>query len=198
MKTLIISSKEFANISKSAKFELKGIVKSIFVAENILNKVAKGNADFVSSSITKENFQIVARKCKELVTLQNATNKKYFDICLLPKNSKGVTCEIKHSKKCPKYGYDLVNVSEKGWDYLVPVRLDAESLFNAFINMCKLDIKTTEKAAKNAAKIEKEREKAEKAYNKAYKAVFALFGDITELMTREQIIDKYNIIKKTK
>lgn len=195
MKTLVITSKEFATISKSAKYELKGIVKSIFVAENILNKVAKGNADFISSTITKDNFQMVARKCKELVTLQNESNKKYFDICMLPKNSKGVTCEVRHSKKCPKYGYELVNVSENGWDYLVPVRLDAESLFNAFINACKVNIKNTEKAQKEEERAQKAIAKERAKFEKAKNVVSSLFGDIANLMTDNEILEKYEIIR---
>ena len=191
-KTVISTSKEFTHVCKLAKYEFNEMQKSIFVCENHLNKAAKGTAEY--SGMTNDNIKLVAYK---LQTLHN--NKgKYFDICVFPKNSKGVSCLVKHSKKMPKWGLEIVNISEKGFDYLEPIKTSDKEVFNAFCTIAKVDIKETEKAAKVAAKVEREREKAEKAYNKAYKAVFALFGDITNLMTRDEILAKYAIIKKTK
>ena len=191
-KTIISSSKEFTQVCKLAKYEFTEIQKSIFVCENHLNKAAKGTAEY--SGMSNENIKLVAYKVQSM----HNNKGKYFDICVFPKNSKGVSCVVKHSKSMPKWGYDIVDVSDKGFDYLVPISTTDKAVFAAFCAIAKVDIKETEKAAKVATKIAKEKEKAEKAYNKAYKAVFTLFGDITNIMTKEQIIEKYNIIKKTK
>lgn len=191
-KVVINSSKEFTQVCKLAKYEFNEMQKSIFVCENHLNKAAKGTAEY--SGMNNENIKLVAYKVQTL----HKTSGKYFDICVFPKNSKGVSCLVKHSKKMPKWGFEIVNVNENGFDYLEPIITSDMAVFNAFCNIAKVDIKETEKAAKAASKAEREKKKAEKAYNKAYNAVFALFGDITNLMTKEQIIEKYNIIKKTK
>lgn len=191
-KNIINSSKEFTKVCKRARLEFNEMQRNIFVCENHLNKAAKGTAEY--SGMSNENIRLVAYKVQ---TLHNTTGK-YFDICVFPKNSKGISCIVKHSKRMPAWGMEIVNVSENGFDYLAPIQTTDKAVFNAFCTVAKIDIKETEKAAKVAAKVEREREKEEKAYNKAYKAVFALFGDITNLMSREDIIAKYNIIRKTK
>jgi len=191
-KTIISTSKEFTNVCKLAKYELSEIQKSIFVCENHLNKAAKGTAEY--SGMSNDNIKLVAYKVQSL----HGNNKKYFDICVFPKNSKGVSCLVKHSKNMPVWGYEIVNISESGFDYLAPIATTDKAVFSAFCNIAKIDIKDAEKAAKEAAKVEREREREEKAYNKAYNAVFSLFGEITGLMTREEIMAKYAIIKKTK
>lgn len=60
----------------------------------------------------------------------------------------------------PIWGFDLVDISEKGYVFLKPIALNEIAYYNAFVALAKAEISKAEKARKKA---EKEAEKAAKA-----------------------------------
>lgn len=190
-----MNTKEFSTISKGAKSELKGTFASPFVICNLLNKAAKGDFNKVANcdGLTRENLAKVAKVVKSL-----HGNRYAFDICVFPKNSKGEICTISTSKKCPKFGFELVNVDKNGYSYLVPVSLSVIGVFSAFAKVAKVEIRTNEKAEKEAAKAAKAAKRQKEELAKAKAALISIFGEIMCQLSDVEILDKYNLIKKVK
>lgn len=181
------SVSEFNEVVTNSREELKDTFKSPFVILNNLNKAAKGDFSKINNcnGLTCDNVKAVAKVVK---TLHN--NRYAFDTCLLRKDSKGRFCRVSKSKVMPKFGFDLVDVCEKGFSYLKPIALNEIAYYNAFVAIAKGEIS---KAAKARKKAEKEAEKAAKATlskaqkkeksakEKAYKELCAKFykGEIS-------------------
>ena len=103
----------------------------------------------------------------------------------------------------PRWGFDLVDVNEKGYTYLKPIALNEIAFYNAFVAIAKAEISKAEKAAKaekkaaeKAAKaaLSKAQKKAISAKEKAYKELCAKFykGEICA----EDFAAKANALKK--
>ena len=106
------SVSEFNEVVTSSRNELKNAFKNPFVIINALNKAAKGDFSKLKNceGLTFDNVKAVAKVVKTL-----HGNRYAFDVCLLRKDSKGRFCRMSKSKIMPKFGFDLVDVSEKGF-----------------------------------------------------------------------------------
>lgn len=187
-KNVISTSKEFAKVAKGAKVELKNTFSSVYVIVNLLNKACKG--DF-------SKLENVSFSCDDLkrvaATLKNMHGKRYaFDVPALLQLANGlyyyhngVICQTAKSKQCPKFGFDLVDVTPDYWYYSKPIVLTIDAIFAAFCKVARYELKATEKASKDA-----------KTYDKIYNAVASVFGgEYVATLDKETIISKYNTIK---
>lgn len=196
------STKEFNEVVKGAKVEIKGTFNNPFVVINLLNKAAKGDYSKVNNcDINPENIKKVAKVCKGM-----HQNRYAFDVCLFEKDSFGRFCTLspfKGEKGDLSHDYiDINNVSimvmtdnkgreivenEKGDMYTcVPVSLTINGIFNAFAKVAKVDIIESEKAEKVAEKAKKD---STKAYEKAKKGIISDYnkGMITEIDLAEKL-----------
>ena len=191
---------EFNEVVTNSRNELKDVFKNPFVIINALNKAAKGDFSKVKNCdcLTFSNVKAVANVVKSL-----HGNRYAFDTCLLCKDSKGRFCRISKSKVMPVWGFDIVDVNEKGYVYLRPIALNEIAYFNAFVAIAKAEIskaekeqKKAEKEAEKAAKatLSKAQKKAKSANEKAYKDLCTKFykGEICA----EEFATKANALKK--
>lgn len=194
------SVSEFNEVVTNSREELKNVFKNPFVIINALNKAAKGDFSKMKNceGLTFENVQAVAKVVK---TLHN--NRYAFDTCLLRKDSKGRFCRVSKSKVMPIWGFDIVDVNEKGFSYLKPIALNEIAYYNAFVALAKAEISKAEKARKKAEKeaekaakatLSKEQKKEKSAKDKAYKDLCAKFykGEICA----EEFTQKVAALKK--
>lgn len=156
-KNFVYSVSEFNEVVTSGRNELKDTFNNPFVIINALNKAAKGDFSKMKNceGLTFENVREVAKVVKSL-----HGNRYAFDTCLLHKDNKGRFCRVSKSKTMPVWGFDIVDVNEKGYLYLKPIALNEIAYYNAFVAIAKAEISKAEKARKKA---EKEAEKAAKA-----------------------------------
>lgn len=185
---VITSSKEFSKVSKSAKMQLKATFASIYVIVNLLNKACKGEFNKLENvSFSVDDLKRVAATLKKLhgaryafdvpALLQLADGLYYYH--------NGVICQLAKAKVCPKFGYDLADVTPDFWYYHKPVNLTIDSVFACFCKVARYELKATEKAAKD-----------KKAYDKIYNSVASVFGgEYTATLSKEDVISKYNTIK---
>lgn len=191
---------EFNEVVTNGRNELKDVFNNPFVIINALNKAAKGDFSKMKNcdGLTFENVKSVANVVKTL-----HGNRYAFDVCLLRKDSKGRFCRISKSKVMPIWGYDIIDVNEKGFSYLKPIALNEIAFYNAFVAIAKAEISKAEKARKKAAKeaekaakatLSKAQKKAKSANEKAYKELCAKFykGEICA----EEFTTKANALKK--
>lgn len=191
---------EFNEVVTDGRSELKNTFNNPFVIINALNKAVKGDFSKMKNceGLTFENVKAVANVVKTL-----HGNRYAFDTCLLRKDSKGRFCRISKSKVMPKFGFDLVDVNEKGFSYLKPIALNEIAYYNAFVAIAKGEISKAEKARKQAEKeaekaakatLSKQQKKAKSANEKAYKELCTKFykGEICA----EEFAEKANALKK--
>lgn len=175
------SVSEFNEVVTKSRNELKNAFKNPFVIINALNKAAKGDFSKLKNceGLTFDNVKAVAKVVKTL-----HGNRYAFDTCLFPKDSKGRFCRVSKSKVMPKFGFDLVDVNEKGFSYLKPIALNEIAFYNAFVAIAKAEISKAEKARKKAEKeaekaakatLSKAQRKAKSANEKAYKELCSKF-----------------------
>ena len=210
----LMSAKEFNSTLKTAKGEIKGIFTSPFVIVNQLNKAAKGDFSKIENcdNLLRENVAKVAKVVKSL------HNGRYaFNLDLFVKDYAGRFCTMQVSKKeietrldyCDICGVSAaVAIDNKGREVCedengnnviyAPIVCTVTAFFNAFAKVAKVELTASEKAAKETEKAAKRTEKENKAYNKALAAVSAVFGELTNTLTREQILAKYSLIKGAK
>lgn len=194
------SVSEFNEVVTNGRNELKDTFNNPFVIINALNKAAKGDFSKMKNceGLTFENVKAVANVVKTL-----HGNRYAFDTSLFPKDSKGRFCRISKSKVMPVWGFDIVDVNEKGFSYLKPIALNEIAYYNAFVAIAKGEIskaekarKQAEKAAEKAAKatLTKAQRKAKSANEKAYKELCSKFykGEICA----EEFATKANALKK--
>lgn len=194
------SVSEFNEIVTTGRNELKDVFNNPFVIINALNKAAKGDFSKLKNceGLTFENVKAVANVVKSL-----HGNRYAFDTCLLRKDSKGRFCRISKSKTIPVWGFDIVDVNEKGYTYMRPIALNEIAYYNAFVAIAKAEISKAEKARKKAEKeaekaakatLSKQQKKAKSANEKAYKDLCAKFykGEICA----EEFAEKANALKK--
>lgn len=181
------SVREFQEVVTSGRTELRDTFNSPFVILNNLNKAAKGDFSKIKNctGLTCEKVKEVAKVVKTL-----HKNRYAFDTCLLRKDSKGRFCRVSKSKVMPKFGFDLVDVNEKGFSFLKPIALNEIAFYNAFAAIAKGEVskagkerKKAEKEAEKAAKatLSKAQKKEKSAKEKAYKDLCAKFykGEIS-------------------
>lgn len=191
---------EFNEVVTKSRAELNDAFKSPFVILNNLNKAAKGDLSKIKNceGLTFEDVKAVAKVVKTL-----HKNRYAFDTCLLRKDSKGRFCRVSKSKVMPKFGFDLVDVNEKGFAYLRPIALNEIAFYNAFVAIAKGEVSKAAKARKKAAKeaekaakatLSKAQKKEKSAKDKAYKELCAKFykGEICT----EEFTAKVNALKK--
>ena len=184
MKKQNLSAKEFTNVVKGAKVELKGVFNNPFVVCNLLEKAAKGDFEKIANvcNISRENLTKVAKELKGMHGQRYAFS---FDFLLsnselFRKDKKGLLCSVSSSKVLPLWKYELLEVipyTDKKlakFIYLRPVVCSVDAIFSAFAKVAKVDIKNTEKAAKDSEKAAKD---SEKAYNRAKKGVIKDYND---------------------
>lgn len=175
------SVSEFNEVVTNGRNELKDVFNNPFVIINALNKAAKGDFSKMKNceGLTFENVKAVANVVKTL-----HGNRYAFDTCLLRKDSKGRFCRTSKSKVMPIWGFDIVDVNEKGYTYLKPIALNEIAYYNAFVVIAKGEISKTEKARKKAEKeaekaakatLSKAQKKAKNANEKAYKELCTKF-----------------------
>ena len=202
------NSKEFTQVVKAANGELKSVFSSPYVIVNLLNKAAKGDFSKISNcdGLTREN---VAKVAKAVKSLHN--NRYAFDTCILPKASNGILGEFIALSDYQKEYNNLLDgeivCDNKGRElclcgdivgYFKPTSLTITSMFNAFAKVAKVEIRTNEKAAKQAEKERKQAAKQAEKLAKAKQAVSAIFGEYMCNFSDSQILEKYAIIKGTK
>ena len=194
------SVSEFNEVVVNGRQELKDTFSNPFVIINALNKAAKGDFSKVKNceGLTFENVKTVAKVVKSL-----HGNRYAFDTCLLRKDSKGRFCRISKSKCMPVWGFDLVDVNEKGFTFLKPIALNEIAYFNAFVALAKAEVSKAEKARKKAEKeaekaakatLSKAQKKAKSANEKAYKELCSKF--YKGLICAEEFTAKVNALKK--
>lgn len=198
----VISAKDFGTCAKSAKVELNGIFKNPFIVCNLLEKAAKGDFEKVANvdGITRENLAIVAK------TLKSLHHNRYaftFDFLLsnsnlFRKDRNNTLCSVSVSKSVPAFKYDMIDIipatAKTGakFMYLKPVNCTINAIFNAFAKVAKVDLTSTEKAAKVAAKVaEKAAKDTEKAYNIAKNGAISDYnaGKISEVQLAEKLAE---------
>lgn len=195
------SVSEFNELVINGRMEMKDIFDSPFVVLNNLNKAAKGDFSKIKNceGLTYENVKPVAKVIKSL-----HGNRYPFHSCLLQKDSNGRFCRISKSKRMPAWGYDIMNVSEKGYTFLRPIALNEIAFYNAFVAIAKAEISKAEKARKKAEKeaekaakatLSKAQKKAKTAKDKAYKDLCAKFykGELCA----EEFTQKVAALKKS-
>ena len=194
------SVSEFNEVVVNGRNELKDTFSNPFVIINALNKAAKGDFSKMKNceGLTFENVKAVANVVKSL-----HNNRYAFDTCLLRKDSKGRFCRVAKSKVMPVWGFDLIDVNEKGYMYYKPIALNEIAFFNAFVAIAKAEVSKAEKARKKAEKeaekaakatLSKAQKKAKSANEKAYKELCSKF--YKGLICAEEFTAKVNALKK--
>ena len=178
---------EFNNVVVNAKSNVKIASTNFFRIINGLNKLYSKNEYCDNTDIAK-----VGKVCK---TLHNG--KKPFDVALFVKDSNGRFCTVATSKTCPVYGFDLIKVEPKKWSYLKPIAANEISVFNAFCKVAKVDVKEQIKAEKATEQAKKHAAKERKTFNAKRETCIAIMSEkVVAKMTKEQIIAKYDLIRK--
>lgn len=204
MTTKKITAKEFGTIAKSAKKQIKDVTFSPFFICNTLNKVAKGDVSKIDgcNTINVEDVKRVAKVCKTLHGGRYA-----FDFSLFEKDSTGRFCTRVQLPKV--YAFDTIGDSVTytfhncdvliGENvYLKPVPCTFIGMFASFAKVAKVELSESEKVARAEKKAKEESAKYAKKLASAKSAVRALFGELCDTFSDEEILAKYAIIKSTK
>jgi len=155
-----------------AKNEIKSAKSSPMYFVNILNKLARKN-EFVNAT----NLHELGAKVRYAAILQGKevpTNTP-FNLYVFTKDFKGRVCYRKHSNTMPKWGIEIVSISETGFEYLCPVVMTESGFVTAY--KCVLAA-----AAKEADKIARanNRETAKAARKEAKKTAKAAAAALKE------------------
>ena len=204
MKTNKMTAKEFGTIAKSAKVQLKEMTFSPFYIINALNKIAKGDATRIDgcNTINVDDVKRVAKVCKTLHGGRYA-----FDFSLFDKDSAGRFCTRVQLPKVYTLDTigDAVSYTFRGCDvdmdthtYCKPVPCTFVGMFGAFAKVAKVELSESEKATRAEKKASEKARKEAQKLTKARNAVRALFGELCDTFSDEDIMEKYNVIKSTK
>lgn len=184
MKKQNLSAKDFANVVKGAKVEVKGVFNNPFVVCNLLEKAAKGDFEKIAnvSNISRENLAKVAKVLKGMHGQRYAFSFDFLlsNSDLFRKDNNNILCSVSTSKNLPSWSFQLLDIipcTDKvpaKFVYLRPVVCSINAIFAAFAKVAKVDIKNSEKAAKDSEKAAKDKEKE---YNRAKKGVIKDYND---------------------
>lgn len=164
MKNSVTNVQRINAKATNAKNELTNVSRNIMYYIRHLNALAK-KGEF-SNGIDIREF---GKECqavhgqKDLYHASVLFDKKYFVY-----DSHGKICRISSSKNCPVFGYDVVDITPDGWQYLRPVSLSDKVVLNAFIVVVRGKAKELDKVSREKAKAEKAKEKA---YSKELKTL---------------------------
>lgn len=188
--TAIENKKNVNNVVKNANIELKNVLTSVFVGINYLNKVVSGK---VGGGLLPVGMDITSIKAVA-VELKKIHGGRYaFTADLLTKDNNGRICTRERSRRMPVWDYQLINIINGKYEYLRPCSagITIQKLFAVFAGIVKAD------AAAKVAKAKADAAAAKVAANKKQMkdVVFAVFGELANTFTDEQIKEKYNIIK---
>lgn len=199
-----ITSKEFAAIANSAKKQIKDVTFSPFFIVNTLNKVVKGDIAKINGmeSINVDDVKTVANECKKLHGGRYA-----FDFALFEKDSTGRFCTRVQLPKVYALDTigDAVSYTFRGCDvdidthtYYKPVPCTFVGMFSAFAKVAKVELSENEKAVRAEKKASEKARKDAQKIEKARNAVRALFGELCDTFSDDEVMEKYAIIKSTK
>lgn len=184
------NAKNVNNNVKSAKSELKNVLTSAFAGINYLNKVVSGKigGGLLADGMDVTSIKAVASELKKIHGGRYA-----FTADVLIKDNKGRICTRERSRKMPIWDYQLIDIINGKYEYLRPCSagITIQKLFAVFADIVKAD------AAAKVAKAKADAAAAKVAANKKqmHAVVFAVFGELANTFTDEQIEEKYNIIK---
>ena len=201
------TTKEFNQSVKGAKSEVREMIASPFYVTNELNKLAKGIVTR-TYGLSADEVRAVAAVSKRLIGGRYA-----FSVDMFAKDAKGRFCtytaykEEKHGPLNVDY-QDVEGGSigihtladgrevdvEKGM-ILNPVKCSFIGMFTAYCRVIASANKADEQAKREAEKVKKAAEKAKHDFEKARAKVKAVFGNLINTMTDEEIAEKYAIIK---
>ena len=182
--------KNVNNNVKNAKSELKNVLTSAFAGINYLNKVVseKIGGGLLADGMDVTSIKLVASELKKIHGGRYA-----FTADILIKDNKGRICTRERSRRMPIWDYQLLDIVNGKYEYLRPCSagITNQKLFSVFADIVKAD------AAAKVAKAKADAAAAKVAANKEQmkNVVFAVFGELANTFTDEQIREKYNIIK---
>lgn len=142
--------KEVKQITATAVAQVDEVSHNIMYYVRALNSLAAKN-DFCDG-IKVLDLGVL---CQELLTPEQQQKMKcgqLFSAYLFKKDSRGRSCVVKVSKRCPRFGLDLYSVNEKGWEYLAPVTLSLKGVCHAFKYVVDSAAKAKETETKKANK----------------------------------------------
>jgi len=195
--------KEFKNVANNAAKEVNELVFSPFAIVNTLNAIATGKESKYLKELVNSGYSVESVKTLAQIVRKTHKGRYAFDVSLFATDSAKRFCTLATSKKCPKYGMDLYNVSEKGFTYYKPVKCTFGAFVRAFYSVAAPYIKAIQNEESEKAKAAKRAERAaNKIAAKAAKAkgnkelVTKYFGNAAENYTIEEITKKAALLRK--
>ena len=163
--------RELTATKKGAKVEVKTAEKSPMYHVNNLNRLAKKN-EYVKGECIKD----LGMKVRYLAIMQGkeVSTLTPFNLYVFERDHiANRVCYRKHSKTMPKWGVEIVSISEDGFEYLCPVKMTDNGFIDAYHAIL----------AKYAKEADKECREAERTARKANKTTKA---DARRALAKEQ------------
>lgn len=213
MKTSFFSVKEFNANQKSAKAELNETFKSPFVICNLLNKAANGDFSKVKNceGITRENLAVIASDLRArfgnryaftfdvLVESESYFKDIFGRLCYAAKAEQNELPALLCGETVTDPRGNELRINADGVVIVCkPVALTIPAFFNAFCKVAKVDISTKVREQRAAEKAAKADAKRAALIAKATAIVSGVFGEIARTFTEDEMIAKYEIIRKAK
>ena len=155
MSAILTNCESLKKNTKGARQEIKSL--SLLYFAHQLNKLAFKNQFIEGINIKALGKDLRANLSKDLFV----NNKDLFTVKCFTKDSRGRACYIAHSKKCPKWGMDITNITPQGWDYLRPVTLSLSGLISAYKFILMPYAREKDKLAREKARAEQKRVNAQ-------------------------------------
>lgn len=201
------TTKEFNQSVKGAKGEVKNMLASPFYVTNELNKLARG--------LVTRTYGLSAEEVREVASIsKKLLGGKYpFSVDMFPKDAKGRFCTYtaykpeKHGELRVDYhdtegGSVGIHTLADGREVdveknmiLNPVKCSFIGMFSAYCRVISSANKADEQTRREAERVKKAAERARQDFEKARAKVKAVFGNLANTMTDEEIAEKYAIIK---
>ena len=150
-----------------AKAEIKTAKSSPMYFVNVLNKLARKN-EYVSAT----NLHELGAKVRYAAILQGkeVPTSAPFNLYVFTKDFRGRVCYKKHANTMPKWGVEIVSITENGFDYLQPVTMSECGFISAYKYVLSAAAKAADKVARtNNREAAKAAKKSAKAKAKALK-----------------------------
>lgn len=122
--------RELTATKRGAKVEVKTAEKSPMYHVNNLNRLAKKN-EYVKG----ENIKELGAKVRYLAIMlgREVSTLAPFNLYVFERDSiASRVCYRKHSKTMPKWGVEIVSITEKGFEYLCPVKMTDNDFIDAY------------------------------------------------------------------
>ena len=150
-----------------AKNEIKSAKSSPMYFVNILNKLARKN-----ELVNATNLRELGAKVRYAAILQGKEipTSAPFNLYVFTKDFKGRVCYKKHANTMPKFGLEIVSISENGFEYLCPVTMSESGFVTAYKYILAAAAKEADKVARaNNRESAKAAKKSAKAKAQALK-----------------------------